>query len=736
MTRYDQRDKRHDVESIVGALSAAEMNSLAEGSHGNPFAVLGLHDADDQRIIRVFLPGALAVTVSDDAVNSIRLQSLGDQGLFTGKWQGGARYTLRIEWPAAVQETEDPYSFGALIDDDELRAFAEGRHYRIGDVLGAHFEAVEGVAGVRFGVWAPNAQRVSVVGHFNSWDGRRHVMRLRHTAGVWELFIPRLVPGAIYKYEIRDRTGHVLPLRADPIAFFAEEPPATASMVADLTSFAWHDEAWLQQRSVQHRDDRPLSIYEVHAGSWLRDDGEVPSWQKLAQHLIPYVKAMGFTHVEFLPIMEHPFAGSWGYQPLSLFAPTARHGHYADFAALVDAFHQAGIGVLLDWVPGHFPNDAHGLGFFDGMHLYEHQDPREGFHRDWNTLIYNFGRNEVRAFLISSALHWLRQYHIDGLRVDAVASMLYRDYSRREGEWIPNIYGGRENLEAISLLQELNAAVRAEFPDTLMVAEESTAWPNVTRPPGEGLGFTHKWNMGWMNDTLRYIGRDPIYRSYHHQDMTFSFLYGFTEKFILPLSHDEVVHGKRSILRRIPGDDWQAFATLRAYLAFMWCHPGKKLVFMGTELAPNDEWNHDGELPWHLLDDARHCQVQLLMRELNHLYRDIPALYERDFDAAGFSWIEAENREQSILIFRRIAGDGTSAIAVSNFTPVPRRDHRIGLPQRREWRQVLNTDSVRFGGTGIDENAALFPEEVGWAGYPCSSSLTIPPLATVLLIPA
>lgn len=720
----------------VGGLSRAEMASLAEGSHGNPFAILGLHGDGDHRTIRVFLPGARAVTALDEAGKAVPLQALGGLGLFTCRWKGSARYKLRIDWPDAVQETEDPYSFGALISERDLRVFAEGRHYHLGDILGAHYEKVAGIAGVRFAVWAPNAQRVSVVGDFNSWDGRRHVMRLRHTAGIWELFIPRLVPGALYKYEIRDHAGHVLPLRADPVAFYAELPPATASMVADISALAWHDDAWMHQRLERHRDDRPLSIYELHAASWMKDDGRPLSWSQLAERLIPYVKAMGFTHVEFLPVMEHPFAGSWGYQPLSLYAPTARHGHYADFAALVDAFHQAGIGVLLDWVPGHFPNDAHGLGTFDGTHLYEHEDPREGFHRDWNTLIYNYGRNEVRAFLISSALHWLRTYHIDGLRVDAVASMLYRDYSRGAGEWIPNVYGGRENLEAISLLQELNAAVHEEFPDALMIAEESTAWPNVTRPPQEGLGFTHKWNMGWMNDSLRYISRDPIHRSYHHHDMTFSFLYGFTEKFILPLSHDEVVHGKRSILRRVPGDDWQAFATLRAYLAFMWCHPGKKLVFMGTELAPDDEWNHDGELPWHLLDSARHRQVQVLMRELNRLYRDLPALHGRDFDANGFGWLEGENHAQSIFVFQRIAPDGGSVIAISNFTPMPQPGHRIGLPQRRIWRPVLNTDAMRFGGSGISDGEAVFPQDMGWQGQPCSGLLTIPPLATVILAPA
>ncbi|HVJ31696.1 MAG TPA: 1,4-alpha-glucan branching protein GlgB [Terriglobia bacterium] len=718
------------------ALSLAEIISLSEGSHGNPFAILGIHAEGEHRVLRAFLPGALAVTALDDAGNTAELHDREGMGLFTGRWKGAGGYRLRIDWPAAIQETEDPYGFGTLIGEQELHAFAQGRHFRLGDMLGAHYDVVDGVAGVRFAVWAPNAQRVSVVGDFNSWDGRRHVMRLRHTAGVWELFIPRLVPGALYKYEIRDRAGHVLPLRADPVAFYAEEPPATASVVADIAAFTWQDDTWLRQRSERHRDDRPLSIYEVHAASWMRKDGQLLSWQELAERLIPYVTAMGFTHVEFLPVMEHPFAGSWGYQPLSLYAPTARHGHYADFAALVDAFHQAGIGVLLDWVPGHFPNDAHGLGLFDGTHLYEHQDPREGFHRDWNTLIYNFGRNEVRAFLISSALHWLRVYHIDGLRVDAVASMLYRDYSRREGEWIPNVHGGRENLEAISLLQALNTEVRTEFPDALMIAEESTAWPHVTRPPQEGLGFTHKWNMGWMNDTLRYIGLDPVYRSYHHHDMTFSFLYGFTEKFILPLSHDEVVHGKRSILRRIPGDDWQAFATLRAYLAFMWCHPGKKLVFMGTELAPYDEWNHDGELPWQLLDSPRHRQTQLLLRELNRLYRDLPALHERDFNAGGFGWLEAENREQSIFAFRRIAEDGRSIVVVSNFTPLPRPDHRIGLPEQAAWRTVLNTDAARFGGAGILQDSPVIARETAWQGQPCSAVLTIPPLATVILAPA
>lgn len=716
-------------------LDIGAVQAVAEARHGDPFGIFGPHFVDGQRIIRSYQPGAVSVTVlrRQDGAPLAQLQQQGKTGIFRGPVGETSPYLLQVEWPEATQETEDPYSFGTLLAEDDLQRLRDGRHYDLGTVLGAHHVTIDRVRGVRFAVWAPNAERVSVLGDFNSWDGRRHVMRLRHHAGVWEIFIPRLLPGAIYKYEIRGPGGNVLPLKADPVGGLSELPPLTGSVVPNTRAFAWSDADWLRERSTRQADDRPISIYEVHTASWVRPDGQVPDWDQLGDQLIPYIRAMGFSHAEFLPIMEHPFSGSWGYQPLGLFAPTSRHGDCAGFARLVDRFHATGLGVILDWVPGHFPNDAYGLSFFDGTHLYEHQDPREGFHRDWNTLIYNFGRNEVRSFLISSALHWLRLYHVDGLRVDAVASMLYRDYSRPADQWIPNIYGRRENLEAISLFQELNSAVGAEFPDAMMIAEESTAWPGVTRAASAGgLGFTHKWNMGWMNDSLRYITLDPVYRSYHHHDMTFSLLYSFSEKFILPLSHDEVVHGKKSIFGRMPGDKWQALATMRAYLAFMWCHPGKKLVFMGTELAAPQEWNHDAELPWHLLDDPAHKTIQLYLRDLNMLYRERPALHELDHAPEGFVWLCSDDYVQSIFAFLRVAKDGSQTIVVSNFTPVPRFEHRIGVPKMGRWAEILNSDSGVYGGSNIGNGGFINIENLPWQNQPFSASISIPPLATVI----
>jgi 1,4-alpha-glucan branching enzyme len=596
---------------------------------------------------------------------------------------------------------------------------------------------VDGVPGVRFAVWAPNARRVSVVGDFNSWDGRRHPMRLRHMAGVWEIFIPRLTAGAIYKYELLGPDGALLPTKADPVAWRAEPPPATASVVDDPAPFRWSDEAWCLERPRRQASDAPISIYEVHAGSWLRrSDGGSSDWTELAEKLVDYVSRMGFTHVEFLPVMAHPFGGSWGYQPLSQFAPNALLGTPEEFALLVDRCHNAGIGVLLDWVPAHFPTDAHGLARFDGTPLYEHADPREGFQRDWNTFIYNLGRNEVRGFLIGSALHWLERFHADGLRVDAVAAMLYRDYSRTEGEWVPNIYGGRENLEAITFLQELRRSIDERCPGAILVAEESTAWPGVTRSPDQGgLGFHYKWNMGWMHDTLDYMAQEPIHRRYHHHLMTFGMLYAFSERFILPLSHDEVVYGKRSLLGKMPGDDWQRFANLRAYLGFMWTHPGKKLLFMGGEIAQEREWNHDGQPDWELLDDPAHRGVQRLVRDLNRLYAAEPALYERDHEDAGFCWVVSDDQEQSVLAYLRMpAGNGPPLLSVSNFTPVPRNGYRIGVPEAGKWCALVNTDAACYGGSDFaadrpDATAELAP----WHDQPASLELNLPPLATVVL---
>jgi 1,4-alpha-glucan branching enzyme len=564
-------------------------------------------------------------------------------------------------------------------------------------------------------------------------------MRLRAEAGVWELFVPRLGPGAAYKYELIGPHGQMLPLKADPVALATEMPPATASRVLDPAEFRWTDGAWMAGRAGRHAPEAPLSIYEVHPGSWWHDgEGQAPDWDRLADRLIPYAQGLGFTHLELLPITEHPFGGSWGYQPLSMFAPSARFGTPEGFARFVDRAHDAGLGIILDWVPAHFPTDAHGLYRFDGTPLYEHADPREGFHRDWNTAIYNFGRHEVRGFLLASAMHWLERYHVDGLRVDAVASMLYRDYSRPAGEWIPNRFGGRENLEAVSFLQELNALVAERCPGAMTIAEESTAWPGVTRPTNEGgLGFSYKWNMGWMHDTLRYMQRDPSHRSWHHDDMTFGLVYAWSERFVLPLSHDEVVHGKGSLLGKMPGDPWRRFANLRAYLGFMWTHPGKKLLFMGGELANPAEWNHDAALPWGLLDDARHAGIQRLVHDLNDAYRALPALHRLDAAPEGFRWVVGDDRAQSVFAFLRLGAEGDApALVVCNLTPIPRTGYRIGVPWGGAWREVVNTDAEAFGGSNMGNGGAVHAEPVPSHGFDQSLNLLLPPLATLILAPA
>ena len=602
------------------------------------------------------LPGARAVTAlgpSGETLAAFRF--VHEAGLFEAEISNGRDYRLCIDWDGVIQETEDPYSFPPLLGELDVYLLAEGRHRRIAECLGAHRTSCEGILGVRFAVWAPNARRVSVIGTFNSWDGRRHPMRLRHGCGVWEIFIPRLGAGELYEYEILGADGR-LTERADPLARAAEAPPATASIVADTTPLAWSDAAWQGARAGR-RDDAPLAIYEVHAPSWRRHaDGRSFSWRELADTLVPYVRDLGFTHVELLPVMLHPFRGSWGYQPLGLFVPMPELGSPGAFAGFVDCCHAEGIGVILDWVPAHFPNDAHGLARFDGTALYEHLDPREGVHREWNTYVYNLGRNEVRGFLIGSALFWLEHFRADGLRVDAVAAMLYRDYSRREGEWIPNRYGGRENLEAIDFLQELSRVVAEEVPGAMLVAEESRGWPGVTRAADAGgLGFTHKWNMGWMHDTPRYISNEPVHRSYHHDDLTFGLLYAFFERFILPISHDEVVYGKRSLLGRMPGDSWERFANLRVYLAFIWTHPGKKLLFMGKEFGQPEEWNHDAALAWRQLEDPMHVGVRRLLGDLNALFRGERALYARDFTADGFRWVVADDRAERTCV----AADGS-----------------------------------------------------------------------------
>ncbi|HET7843639.1 MAG TPA: 1,4-alpha-glucan branching protein GlgB, partial [Xanthomonadales bacterium] len=592
------------------------------------------------------------------------------------------------------------------------------------------------IPGVRFAVWAPNARRVSIVGDFNTWDGRRHPMRRRGSSGVWEIFVPRIGAGERYKYEILAPDGEVLPLKSDPCGRQHELAPATASIVPSSRAFDWHDDAWLATRANRQSAAAPIAIYEVHAASWMHDEhGKPLRWPQLAERLIPYATGMGFTHLEFLPVSEHPFGGSWGYQPIGLFAPTARHGTPEEFARFVDACHEAGLGVIVDWVPAHFPTDAHGLARFDGTPLYEHADPREGFHRDWNSLIYNFGRHEVRGFLIASALEWLERFHVDGLRVDAVASMLYRDYSREPGAWIPNVHGGRENYEAEAFLRELNAVVHERCRGAMVIAEESTAWPGVTHPVGRGgLGFSFKWNMGWMHDTLRYVAREPIHRRYHHHDLTFGLLYAFSERFVLAISHDEVVHGKRSLLGRMPGDRWQRFAGLRAYLGFMWGHPGKKLLFMGCELAQETEWNHDEALPWSVLDDEMHSGVQRLVRDLNRAYAGEPALHARDCDPAGFRWLVGNDDANSVLAFVRCGRTGDRpVVVVVNFTPVPRTGYRVGAPAPGRWRELVNSDAHEYGGSGMGNAGAIDTEPVAAHGEPQSLLLTLPPLAALVL---
>jgi 1,4-alpha-glucan branching enzyme len=720
-------------------LDPATADALANGRLGDPFAVLGPHMDRGGRLIRVFVPGALQVDVylRDGRPIGTLLPSE-PSGLFAGYVEGNEPYRLRIGWPGGEQETEDPYAFGLLLGDLDLHLFNEGRHFELAFCLGSQAMAIEGVRGVRFAVWAPNARAVSVVGDFNSWDQRRHPMRLRHGAGVWELFIPRLGPGTHYKYAITTSDGNPLPFKADPMARATEAPPATASVVADSVPLSWHDEDWMARRAERQCPDAPISIYEVHPGSWLRPYGNrtlFASWDDLTDRLVPYAVDMGFTHVELLPVAEHPFTGSWGYQPLGMFAPSRRFGPPEGFARFVDACHRSGVGVIVDWVPAHFPTDPHGLARFDGTALYEWLDPREGFHQDWNTFIYNWGRREVQGFLIASAIHWLEYFHVDGLRVDAVASMLYRDYSRAAGQWIPNVYGGRENLEAIQFLKHLNSVVAERCPGAIMIAEESTAWPGVTRSVADGgLGFDYKWNMGWMHDTLRYMAEDPVYRRWHHHDFTFGLLYAFSEHFILPLSHDEVVHGKKSLIDKMPGDYWQKFANLRAYLGFMWSHPGKKLLFMGNEIGQWAEWGHDQEIDWALLDNPMHRGLHRLVRDLNWQYVEQHALHKNDADPGGFRWVIGDDATNSVFAFLRFgAPDTPPVLAVCNMTPVPRAGYRIGVPRDGWWRELVNTDSALYGGSDMGNGGSVHTAAVASHGEQQSIELMLPPLATLLL---
>ncbi len=711
---------------------------ISEGTAHELFALLGAQPCGEGWALRAFVPGAEAVEAVDPA-DGATLAALAPgpapdhfAALLAAR---PAAWRFRARRGVDVWEVEDPYRFGPVLGPQDEHFIAEGSHLRLWERLGAHPMTHEGAEGCAFAVWAPNASRVSVVGDFNGWDGRRHVMRPRGTTGVWEIFAPGVGAGAAYKYEIMGRDGALQPLKADPVGFGAEHPPATASIVRDLRGHVWGDADWMETRASRHAPDAPVSIYEVHLPSWRRAEGGRPlSYHELSEQLVPYVADMGFTHLECLPVSEYPFDGSWGYQPVGMYAPTIRHGTPAEFRGFVDACHRAGIGVILDWVPAHFPADAHGLARFDGQPLYEHADPREGFHPDWNTLIYNYGRREVGNYLIANALYWLREHHADGLRVDAVASMLYRDYSRKEGEWIPNRHGGRENIEAVEFLRRMNVAVYGDDPSVMTIAEESTAWPGVSKPVHHGgLGFGFKWNMGWMHDSLDYMGHDPVHRKYHHHKMTFGLLYAFSENFVLPLSHDEVVHGKGSILARMPGDEWQKFANLRAYYAFMWGHPGKKLLFMGLEWGQRGEWNADAALDWGALGDPRHDGVRRLVRDLNRLYRDTPAMHRRDHRGDGFQWIEADAAEASLYVWARFgeAGDAPVVVAV-NFTPVPREGVEIGVPAAGRWVERLNTDAAAYGGTGMGNLGGVHSAPVPAQGRPDSIRVTLPPLAAVI----
>jgi len=716
------------------------LDALARGHCNNPFALLGIHRLDSgERIVRCFQPGAVQVSLVDTGGKQLApMQRVHEQGVFCAVMPARKRrYRFKVVYGDGNSRViEDPYRFPSILGELDLHLLGQGSHQHIWNAMGSQCVQVQGIQGTRFSVWAPNALRVSVVGDFNDWDGRRHVMRLHPGNGVWEIFVPDVGHGTLYKYEIIDGKGNLLPSKTDPIGQYFEPPPGNASVVYQ-SAYAWNDQDWMAARSSSPRLDQPVSIYEVHLGSWRRPESDPSgslSYRELARELVDYVVDMGFTHIELLPVSEHPFSGSWGYQPIGMFAPTCRFGEPDDFRYFIDCCHQAGIAVIVDWVPAHFPRDTHGLGRFDGTALYEHEDPRKGAHPDWGTLIFNYGRNEVINYLIGSALYWIEEFHVDSIRVDAVASMLYLDYSRKKGEWVPNENGGNENLAAVAFLRKLNEAVHAH--GATSYAEESTAWPGVSRPTYDGgLGFTYKWNMGWMNDSLSYMHEDPVHRRFHHEKMTFSMVYAYSENFVLPLSHDEVVHGKGSLFDRMPGDHWQKLANLRAYYANMFCHPGKKLLFMGSELAQQREWNHDRELDWHLLEQPGHQGAQRLVRDLNTIYSSTPALHEIDFRAEGFEWLDADDKANSVLSWMRRARDGRFVVCVSNFTPVVRHHHHIGVPVGGRYRELLNTDSEIYGGSGVGNLGVTEAVNVRTHGRPASLVLALPPLATLILEP-
>jgi 1,4-alpha-glucan branching enzyme len=735
---------------IETLINPSDLQQVVFSSHWDPFGVLGPHEvAIDGRpgmVVRAFMPEARRAWVIDlsrgEPGERVEMDRVHPDGFFVAAFPDRRErfpYRLGVEdHQGHSWEFQDPYRFGPVLTQFDLHLLGEGTHYKNYEKLGAHIITHEGVRGVHFALWAPNALRVSVVGNFNHWDGRRHPMRGSGPGGIWEIFIPEISEGEVYKFEIKSRYHGYMVTKADPYGFYAERRPSTASIVWDIEKQAWTDDEWMARRAERQALDAPLAIYEVHLGSWKRkveDGGRFLTYRELADELVAYLQDTEFTHVELLPINEHPFDGSWGYQPVGYFAPTSRFGSPDDFAYFVNTLHRAGFGVILDWVPAHFPRDVHGLGYFDGTHLYEHEDPRLGEHRDWGTKIFNYGRSEVKNFLLGNALFWLDRYHIDGLRVDAVASMLYLDYSRKPGEWVPNVHGGNENLEAIDFLKRLNEVCHHYHPGVLTVAEESTAWPGVSRPTYlGGLGFSLKWNMGWMNDTLRYMAKDPVYRKYEHGGLTFSLVYAFTENFVLPLSHDEVVHGKGSLLNKMPGDDWQKFANLRLLYGYMWGHPGKKLLFMGCEFGQWQEWKHDESLDWHLLQWAPHQGLRRLVTDLNRLYKQEPALHQIDFEWTGFEWLELNDWENSVLAFlRRGKTPGRDVLVACNFTPVPREGYRIGVPEGGFYRELINTDASIYGGSNLGNSGGVWAKPEPHGGRPFHVELRLPPLGALYL---
>jgi 1,4-alpha-glucan branching enzyme len=721
-------------------LAPNDIQRLLNAEHDDPFGVLGPHNIDGLWVVRAFRPDAkeLAIVDRHRAERHFPANRIATEGLFEAQLSGVTEpfdYLLQITtWSGESFQISDPYSYGPILGELDMYLYREGNHYEIYEKLGAHLTEINGHAGVSFAVWAPNAQRVSIVGDFNGWDGRSHPLRKRLESGIWEIFIPGVVEETHYKLELRNCFGQVV-LKSDPLAFFGQHGIQTASMVFNLDRFKWSDDDWVDARKTKQWHKEAVSIYEVHLGSWARvpeEGNRYLSYIELSDRLIPYVKDLGYTHVELMPVAEHPFDGSWGYQVTGYFAPTSRFGNPDEFRHFVDRCHQNGIGVIVDWVPGHFPKDAHGLALFDGTHLYEHADPRQGEHRDWGTLIFNYGRNEVRNFLVANGLFWLDKFHIDGLRVDAVASMLYLDYSRKPGEWVPNVHGGRENLDAIQFMKRFNEVCYARFPGIMTIAEESTAWPGVSRPTYlGGLGFGLKWNMGWMHDFLLYMSREPIHRRFHQGEATFSMIYAFHEHFVLVLSHDEVVHGKGSLLNKMPGDPWQKFANLRMFYAWMYAHPGKKLLFMGGEIGQWKEWNHNESIDWHLSQYPLHDGLRRLTQHLNYLYKSEPAFWENDDTYLGFEWVDFHDADSSILTFLRKAESGSTILFVVNATPVPRQAYRVGAPGEGWYEEILNTDAAIYGGSNVGNYGGMHADPISWQGHSHSLSLTLPPLATI-----